>query len=591
MPRSLNFPRPAARRVNGGPMASFTAAGLLGLPLMPEAHAQPATPPPAAGDREGGPAITASGGSFTVTFEGGITLGGGEDGEPIRMQLSLGDGFMPFMSGPGLLEVQALLRPEFIRRDLEVLVTTLSLDADQSTIAESLLEDYAAAFLLASEPLSDALRRFRRQESDRTIARVLEGANEAGDPDLPEGAQLFVFGGDGPTGIGGGGGVVAIGVMIAEPPAGSEAAGEETEPPGDAEPVEARPRRSLLERVRQRMADAERAGEVVTAEQLVRLGRGLRTEREILRAEFIELLGLVAEAEPTEAGAERLAAVLARIDIEHRRPRGRLAAESLHLEAVLAGIGPLEPAADEAGASALRERTPAMAEVLAARAEATLDREIAGLLARAEADRQDEDTAVDEAGPKPAMRRFVAAVEREFEARLAVRMLQRTGMDAVAAAIAATDPAGAERFLAAARRSAFSAETRPSWAERAIEAAAAIDGLEPEVRAAIDAIDDRTSVAVRELQDRRIAWRLEHEPKVMQRHIQMMLGTPITADASWGRSEKDLWARQDRIDAAVEQQLAAILTPEQSASLPSRPRRGAAAGNVLTISPGRPTDS
>ncbi len=566
---------------------------LVALSAATVAAAQPATPPPA--EEGGGGAVNVPAGvSFSVTVEGGgIVLGGG-DQEPISIQLSMGDWLMPVVNAPGLLEVAALLRPEFIRRDLELLVRELSLDEDQAVIAESLLEDYAAAFTLAAEPFNDAFRRFRRQESDRTIARVLEDQGGGGEG-VPDGAQVFMIGGDGGAGPFSGGAVVAIGIAVAttEDEAVGGGAGE---PEPAVEPETPRPRRTLLDRVKQRLADAERAGEVVTAEGLLRLAVGLRAEREILRTEFIELLGLVAEAEPTDSGADRLAEVLRAIAVERERPHGRLAGESMHLEAVLARTQPITAEAADAAGGLLAERDAALAAALTVRAAATLDRELAGLAARVERDRlADADAAevVDEAAddrPSPALRRFVAAAERELDARLEVRSLQMSTMDLLATAIATTDPDAAERFTDIARGEGFPADMRRLWAERAIEAASGLEGLDPEVLEVIAATREQTRREVRELQDRRIAWRLEQEPAFFRRTLAVLRGDAVDAEVPWDMPE-DLSQRQVRIDESVDAQLAAILRPEQSASLPPRGRRGQAAGSVLTISPGRPTDS
>ena len=582
-------PPPAFVALGAVRRRGLPAAGILAAcSVTATAAAQPATSPP--GEQQGGVSVTApAGGSLTFTVEGGGVVLGGGDAEPVSIQLSFGDWFMPLTSPPGLLEVAALLRPEFIRRDLELLVTRLTLDADQAAIAESLLEDYAAAFSLAAEPFNDALRRFRRQETDRTLARMLEGQDQGVGEGLPEGAQVFVIGGDGSGGLpggGGGGGMVAIGITMVASEDG------DAEPELENAPEAPRPRRTLLDRVKERLADAERAGDVVRADELVRLARELQTEREILRAEFIELLRLVAEAEPTDSGADRLAAVLRAITVERERPHGRLAGESLHLEAVLARTLPIEAEAAAAAADRLEERAADLAAALSARARTTLDRELAGLAARAERDRLAEaggDPAADGSRP-PAFRRFVAAAERELESHLAVRSLQLAAMESAGAAIAATDPDAAERFAAAGRRDAFPAETRPAWAERAIAAAAGLEDLAPEVVDAIEAAREQIRPDVRELQDRRIAWRLEQEPSFMRRTLAAMLEDDAEPGIAWGMPE-DLRERQVRIDASVEAQLAAILRPEQSASLPPRGGGAGAAGSVLTVTPGRPTDS
>lgn len=576
--------------------ATGTSGGAGGVLVLTAAALAAAS---AAGQAQSPPA--GDGGSLTVATEvvieqptitmGFVATGPADGAEPMTFDI------LPFMAmGPRPGRVEALRRPEFIRRDLPMFVEGLGFDDAQATIAETLLDEYGEAFALAVSPLEDALDRYRRQRSDRSLARMLDGSQEDGGIPALNGPGAVVFGGAdgdavfmirqpaeaGASGGGGGAGggadsapsvVVARSITVL-----SEGGGEPPETDSDAEASV----KSLLERVRARLEAAERAGEIVTAEELVRLARRLRAERELLRTEFLELLELIIEGDDPEAAETRLSAVIDRVLIERELPYGRLGGESLDLRAALAATAaPATPGAHADAAMELDAARGSFAAALRQRARSTADREVAGLEVLVARERREERirTALERGtpmpttdGPDPEVRRFVAASRRELDARVAVRDERLSRLEAIESALVASAPKLAEAFRDAAVARAFPAETRPRWSERALRYAESLEDLDATIAAAIAGIRLEHDRAARPLVDGRIADRIASEPGQVREQIDAMLETERGASVAFteiGGSSSDDRTAQQRLDRQVRERLAAVLTDEQAASLPA----------------------
>lgn len=501
--------------------------------------------------------------------------------ESIAIDLIEGASSGGFGRSPGPGQVRSLLQPEFIRRDLPELVDTLALDDDQTAIAESLLTDYDEAFALASEPLKDALTRYWSQRSDRSLARMLDGANEEGGMGEVSAGSVLISG----ASIAGGGAEGAF-VLVAQTPRSDSSAPvdvtEEVAEVVDAAATDvARPLQSLLDRVKARLEAAERAGEIVTATELVRLARTLRAERQLLRTEFTDLLRLISEAEPTEAGEARMTALAEHLRIQRELASGRLGGESMDLDAAIAATATSLGASD-----LLMGGRPSLAAALAIRAEATLDAEIAGLetlvarerraekLQRA-AERGEEFAPPTE--PEPEVRRFAAASRRQLDASVAVRDLVLAGRDAVEGMLAEQDPVIAQAFLDEAHRRGFRSQMRSRWSERALDHADSISELDETVIAALGGIRSELDLAARELREASIADRIDTEPKTARERIDAMLQSRDARQATFieervisrATGSADPWRQ---LDERITERLRAILSPEQFETLPGRRR-------------------
>jgi hypothetical protein len=486
------------------------------------------------------------------------------------------------LAAPRPGRVTTLLRPEFLRRDLAVLHRELDLDREQRAIVELLLTDYLESYELVSAPFREALGRARRARAVERIATALERAN------VPDTRIAIANTRD------------ALRELDAEADRDGD---DEAAADGAAERDAKRAARrawarrmvvvtadmevrleALRERVERRRAEMEQAGGTVTADDLVRMARELRAERARRREAFIESLALVVLVEPDDAQRTRLETAVARVRIGHDLGRGRLGGETTNPWTALAetrrdGRTRLGCADDLLAAEMLlAERAPGLAATLDARTAATLDRELRGLEYEASRDRHADESG-DHGGETDALLRpFAAAARREVAASVAVRDALLALLDESAAVVAAAcpDTEVATVYRDAALRRGFRAEMRLRWAERAVAAAFRLEDLDGEARTALVAIERDVATTLRAIRAEAVAERVRRDPERAREQIEVGLDAE---KPSWATLdfEEFLGARRDSseaLDERTEAGLAAILTAEQLARVPSRPPTG-----------------
>ena len=492
------------------------------------------------------------------------------------------------LSAPRPGQMSALFRAEFRRRDLQLLRRELDLGRDQMGIIEVLLSDYLEAFELASTPLREALGRYSRSSADQWVAAALQRAH------LDE-----------------------VDVAIANTRDALqrlESAPDKQDTVGDTSPDrtveneqmraarEAWARRmvdvtatmqdrvaELRDRVQARLTQMERAGSMVTADDLVRMAHELRRERAQLRAEFTEFLGLIALIERTETERARFDAAVARVRIEHELNHGRLGGESMNLWAALAETGRgdrvrlARPDELLKADALLEERAPGLAATLDNRTKATIAREIRGLDFLVTRDRISAATGARESGERidparlaSALRPFAEAARREVAASVAVRDELLALLDESSALLDAAYPDSdvSMVYRDAALRRGFRTEMGQRWSERALRAALRLDDLDDESRAALVAMERDVAAALRTLRAEAIAQRIRRDPQRARKRIEAQFETR--------RSPREKFDLEDflgfnhqafmALDERTEDQLRAFLTPQQLASLPARPR-------------------
>ncbi len=320
-----------------------------------------------------------------------------------------------------------LLRPDYTRRDLKILLQELQITRDQRFVLQVLLDDYTDSFNQAVEQFKSVRERFdgpdrlmahlgseRAKEMADTVLKSLEGnlANtqviqfEGGEGTFI-GVMQHSVGGEGGDGtwVGGGGGeggeemielhVVAVVADVETDVEGYET-GEHTIPPEVFERLKNSIRERLEERLaarRDEMAEAiaaiearearREAGdeEEASADDVAKAARTLLAQRSELKNEFESDLMLLLPKEQAEAwpGVQRH---LRRLNT---LPKGQLAGESLDLfrlvDETLPGVSDKQPTA-----TTLEDYEMRLDDTLSNRNQHLTESEIDGFLAWAEQD-------------------------------------------------------------------------------------------------------------------------------------------------------------------------------------------------------------
>ncbi|MFK7962143.1 MAG: hypothetical protein AB8G96_16645 [Phycisphaerales bacterium] len=521
---------------------------------------------------------------------------GAADGQPSKREITL--------SPPSPRQIRMLFQPEFLRRDISILRNVLNLDRDQTTIADVLIDDYRQALDIAATPLREALTRYQRSTTDQWIVSVFDRI------DIAQADE-------------------AVANMERALEAWNEANAKD-EVPSDSTPdvqsAQARLKadafsrrmieatRTMDERIaalRQRV-EAERADRQqteVTAQDLVRLATVLRAERAALRTVLLESIEAITTDRQRGASNAMLDRTIARIQVSHLLPRGRLSGETMNLWAALSEAeaeaeagGKADPVAtggppSTSPAKQLEDGLPTIATLLDQRATATIDREIAGLAFNAAHDRllrEGGGATVDkDAGSmKAATRPFAAAVRREFDMSVAVRdaLLDslRTSASVEPEPVTVAEPeaeaAAISEFIRqyrnAALRRGFPTEMQARWSERAVATAAAIAGLDAAARDALSDLKIELNSTLRQLRVEAVALRVQHETDVARAQTEAEFGDREGQGDGKENAKGDAFGLERwfgmrfnefaAVDDQVERRLRDILTDQQFESLPMR---------------------
>jgi hypothetical protein len=491
------------------------------------------------------------------------------------------------LSAPKPRQISALFRPEFLTRDLAILHADLDLDRNQMMIAGLLVRDYLDSIELASSPLREALRRHQGTTRDQWLTTALERSDQSlgsalqraqrVDPEVAaERAKQKLE---------------RIAIANEE---FLESAGEKRRAKFDAwtqrmievtSQLDAR-LASLRERVGIELTELEREDVTITAEDLVRLAKQLREERARLREQMTDDLEIIAtEEQRGEANAD-FEATMAAIRVDHLLPHGRLGGESMNLWAALTDTnrdqkaGSTQPEGLDSAEAMLRQRASRIAQMLDGRMEATLDRELEGLVFQAERERIATASGasvsnVEERRLISARRPFAEAARREVAASVAVRDALRSLLDEASAYLDELypDTGLSDAYREASLRRGFPIEMRRRWSERAMAAALELDGLDDDTREALLAVESANRIEITALRRDAIAKCIARDPKLARKFIDAEFG----GDKQRVEWEPEMWLginyeAFDAIDDRTESRLRAILTPEQIELLPDLKR-------------------
>ena len=466
------------------------------------------------------------------------------------------------------LRLRALLQPEFTRRDLSLFRDAMGLEREQLAVIENLLEDYIELFEMASQPMREAMGRYRRAQRDVRIARILEESN-LGDVSSTVAQAMRQYAQERTAKMEGAGSKMSRRDREQE---SREIRDYSSKLMGAMETMETR-LEELRGNVQERLADVAVTGDVVTSDDLIRLAEVLESERIRLRDEFINYLALIANVDRNEAERMRFDSALGRVLIEHELAGGWLAGEAINLRALAATD--LSMADQALLENIIEERQSVLAQAMKNRVEARINRELIGLNLLRAYDRAIQNgvssqDALTENDVKPYVRAYLA----ELQASVIVRdeLLDQLGTSY--SALDAQNPDQAMAYREMGLRQGFREEMRELWAERALDVAFTLEGLEEETLATLVEIIDFVDADLEMIRTEAIAERITNEPKMYRSWMEGM-GSPDggKSDETWAKEKEAGEAREElntQIDDRTEQQLMSLLTPEQFEQLPPR---------------------
>ena len=440
-------------------------------------------------------------------------------------------------------------------------------------LVETLLENYVELFEMVSDPLEDAMERYERGRRDRWISRALARVN------LTESLQATMN---------------DVLADLAEKE--HELADYEQKDSDDETVEEAREKiREYANRLNElhdsmgsrllalrgeyegRLSELERPGNSVDGDDLVRLSRVLRDERERLRIEFVEYLELVTKGPGGGQLKRDIDSVMHRLRIEHDFAGGLLGGESIDLRAVTMDMGlPIE--LEEDLLRELVESDTLVATALAKRTEARIRRELIGLEVKAQIDRARDNGMGGWDSLTPGdVRKYVRACETELGAAIQVRDLILNQLALCAELIGVTEEQAGMAFRDAGLRAGFRWETNEQWAERVLRAAVELESLDLERLETLVEIELVVDGELRALREAAIADRIRIDP-IRARAMIDEMSEPGTKGADTYAELRALFRELNEdyreINDRTDEQLLALLTPEELEQLPSRRRDG-----------------
>lgn len=436
-------------------------------------------------------------------------------------------------------DFRTLLRPEFVRRDIDLIVDRLGFDRATRPIAESILLDYEDAF---ADEVSEFRELLDLGSQQVEIAR-LEPGYRAVDPSnwaAIEGSIVDAMSrrGSGEDRINGTLDWVA-----------SRLEGMRT-------------RLEMLEPIVAKRRDAidRRGGRIEGREVIDAMNRMDRRRRE-LRLATVESISALLESDMESTFLD----LLDEIRIQHGMVDSRMGGATTDLVSALDSVD-----GDVYEASGLGDDEPEILREISnlfdARTESRIRREKQALeLAIEEIEsRGDADSRV--------RSRVRGAATAELTAELAIRDAILGRIEFVRSRLESIDPEAAAAFLETARRTGFRAQMRTRWCEKAIDLALELEGLDEAMLASLLAIDDSIVQQMAFLRTDAIQRRIENETRVARAMVEA-----VTDDGAEAKSlGEQAWREPgyegfDRLDAQVESQLLAVLGPERFGELPPRP--------------------
>lgn len=482
------------------------------------------------------------------------------------------------LAAPRPGQITALLRPDFLRRDLQLLQSELDLGRDQMAIIEILFLDYFESHELIVLPFREGLNSYRQSSADHWVAAALDRATiedvDVAVANTKDAIKQFEK--------------ASVKKDTLSDTSRKRAARDDwTERMIQVTANMEQRLEDLRSRVQARLAEIESSGSIVTANDLVSFARKLRDERAQLRAEFVKSLELTCIIRQTESEKTRFVKAIARVLIEHNLNHGRLGGESMNLWAAL--IDTARSSKSRRGRNMelyeikmmLDRRVHTLAAKLDERMKATIDREVSGLEFLAARDgirnstkAREASVGFDIARPGIALRPFAQASKSELLASVAVRDELLKQLDESAELIDEIFPVRnlSTIYRDAAMKRGFRSEMRERWSERALKTALQLDDLDEESQLALVSIQIDLMVSLAAFRADAITKRIERDPKRALERIEAQLeeknsrNKKFDLDEVLGFNHKQYSA----LDEQLEGQLKAILTAEQFASLPAR---------------------
>lgn len=482
------------------------------------------------------------------------------------------------LAAPRPGQITALLRPDFLRRDLQLLQSELDLGRDQMAIIEILFLDYFESHELIVLPFREGLNSYRQSSADHWVAAALDRATiedvDVAVANTKDAIKQFEK--------------ASVKKDTLSDTSRKRAARDDwTERMIQVTANMEQRLEDLRSRVQARLAEIESSGSIVTANDLVSFARKLRDERAQLRAEFVKSLELTCIIRQTESEKTRFVKAIARVLIEHNLNHGRLGGESMNLWAAL--IDTARSSKSRRGRNMelyeikmmLDRRVLTLAAKLDERMKATIDREVSGLEFLAARDgirnstkAREASVGFDIARPGIALRPFAQASKSELLASVAVRDELLKQLDESAELIDEIFPVRnlSTIYRDAAMKRGFRSEMRERWSERALKTALQLDDLDEESQLALVSIQIDLMVSLAAFRADAITKRIERDPKRALERIEAQLeeknsrNKKFDLDEVLGFNHKQYSA----LDEQLEGQLKAILTAEQFASLPAR---------------------
>jgi hypothetical protein len=438
-------------------------------------------------------------------------------------------------------DFRTLLRPEFIRRDIDLIVNRLELDDATAPIAESVLLDYEDAFETEASRFRELLDLGASQVE---IAR-LEPIFEAADASNQRALESRIADG-----------MVERGV--------SDEKVRGTLDWIDSRMAGMRTRIAMLEpMLERRRAAIERAGGGVAARSVIEAMNRMDQRRRELRTATVESIATLVDPAMESSFND----LLDEIRIQHGMADSRMGGATTDIVAALESIqaAPYEAAGLEADeAELLRE----IAIRIDARTEARIRREKQALELSIEMIESGGD------GDSRVRSRVRNAATAELTAELAVRDAILGRVDLIRTRLEDIDAESAAAFLNVARRTGFRAQMRSRWCEEATEFALKLEGLDAERLASLAEIDAGVRSQIAFLRTTAIQRRLDNETRVARAMVEAVMDDGVEAKSLGEQAWREPgYEGFDRLDDQIEAQLLAALGPDWFEELPRRPGR------------------
>ncbi len=425
--------------------------------------------------------------------------------------------------GGGMRDLDALLQPDYVRRDITTLISGLALDAGQQGIVGMLIEDYEGSLLAARTQLDGLLTQLRgpeRTQEERQQQREQFRQQWQSLRDQRELAESL-----------------------------SDSARAELE-------------EVLAERTAKMREEARRAfgpqiepevRDALTADAIDAY-RQFRSVKQQLREQFVGDLMLTL----TDDQQEKWPGVNRGLTRQKSTGRGSLSGESIDLFVLVAQVE-LEDSHRDSLAPVFDDYEVMLDDALTAR-NSYLEQSRVEFFAAFVA--QDYDQAARITGS-------------EIDRRVAVRDVNELYVQALAEAL--PEPV-ALTLIEAYRHEAFERVYNPTRATRAFEAAGDLDDLDPDVRDAITSLQSAYETELGIQNEQLVQLTLRTEPDQRRSWIERMAAA--RSGQGWNRQRGDdpvreMYSAREEVGERYYDQLISMLTPEQIETLPEiRRRRG-----------------